>query len=97
MSSFDLKAAIPFDGFSAPDTSDLSFPYSKSQPFRNKDEIRKFYSRCIERKVDFRFVPHRDIAKYRRALVHEKKLKPNSKDVLYVTYYFPSINEYILG
>ena len=31
-SSFFLKAATPFDGFSAPDISDLSFPYSKSQP-----------------------------------------------------------------
>ena len=75
-------------------------PYSKSQPFSNQDEIRKFYALCVERKVDLRFLPHRDIAKFRRELVVDRKLKANTTgrkkdDILEVTYDFPSIDEKI--
>ena len=75
-------------------------PYSKSQPFPNQDEIRKFYALCVERKVDLRFVPHRDIAKFRRELVVDRKTKPGTTgrkkdDILEVTYDFPSIDEKI--
>ena len=50
-------------------------PYSKSQPFPNQDEIQKFYTLCVERKVDLRFLPHRDIAKFRRELVINREIK----------------------
>ena len=75
-------------------------PYSKSQPFPNQDEIRKFYALCVERKVDLRFLPHRDIAKFRRELVINREIKSgttgrNKDDVLETTYHFPSIDEKI--
>jgi hypothetical protein len=75
-------------------------PYSKSQPFANQDEIRKFYALCVERKVDLRFLPHRDIAKFRRELVTNRVTKSgttgrNKDDVLETTYYFPSIEQKI--
>ena len=75
-------------------------PYSKSQPFPNQDEIRKFYALCVERKVDLRFLPHRDIAKFRRELTIDRKIKPGTmgrkkEDILETTYYFSSIDEKI--